>query len=118
MLVMSPGVATGGLEVRNDIALGKDRQPLDELRGQLAAAGLNQSGVEFAIADRDLAQLGGCCTVETLKRIEHRPPVFIGRNRRGECRCVGFDLEPKIVDLVELGRRHRPHDVSAVCLTC
>ena len=43
----------------DDIALGEDRQPLDQLGGQQPLAGADQGGVEMSIAHRDFGEVVG-----------------------------------------------------------
>ncbi len=116
MLVMSPRIPPCGLQVRDDVTFGEDCQALDQLGCQVAAPGPDERGMEFAVADCDLAELGGRRTVETLKRIEHLGPVLVVCHGRSEGRRIRLDLQAKIVDFVELARRHRPDEIAAVRL--
>lgn len=116
MLMMGTRIAPRRLQVRDDITFSEDRQAFDQLGRQIAAAGSDERGMEFAIADCDLAQLRGGRPVETSKRIEHMRAILVVCHGRGEGRSVRFDFQAKIVDFVELARRHRPDDIAAVRL--
>ena len=116
MFAMRARVASGGLQVRDHIALGKDRQPLNQLGCKIAPAGADERRVKLAIADCDLAEIAGCGAVETFEGGGRFCAVLVGGSGRGERRGIRLDLQAEVVDLVELGRRHRPDEIAAVSL--
>ena len=117
VLVMGPRIAPRRLEMRNDIAFGKNREAFDELRCQLPPARTNERSVKFAVPDRNLAEVARSCPVEPLECLFDQLAVLVRCDARGIASGVGLDLQTQVVNVVELIGRHRADDVAAVRLT-